>query len=236
MATSSDVALGAVAVLIPAAGRGARMGGTRKQFRALGGKPVLVQTLLVFERHPEVDYLVVAAPADAVEQLREALVNEGLTKLAAVVSGGASRQDSVGCALAAAPEDTGVILVHDAVRPFVVPDHISTAIAAVRTHGAAALAVPVVDTLRRGTDGQFGATVPRDGLYRMQTPQGCRHDWFEQAHARAREHGYQATDDVDLVQQAGFPVQIIAGSIDNIKITTPDDWVQAQARFATASS
>ena len=205
------------------------MGGLPKQFRLLGGKPLLVQTLLAFEWHLDVHALVVAAPASEVEELREGLRAEGLTKLTDVVAGGATRQESVGAALAAAPATADVVLVHDAVRPFVDEKTLTAVIRAVREQGAAAVAVPVADTLRHGADGAFGATVPRQGLYRMQTPQGFRRDWLEAAHEKARRDGYNATDEVDLVQRLGYPVQIVPGSARNFKITTPGDWELAQA-------
>ncbi len=221
---SDASAPGEVAVLVPAAGEGKRLGGHRKQFRRLGGQPLLVQTLGVFERHPQVDHLLVAAPDEAAEVLELELRASGLTKLVAVVPGGATRQASVCAALRAVPPGVEVVLVHDAVRPFVAPAHLTDVIAAVRAGGAAALAIPIVDTLRRGLGYHFGETVPREGLYRMQTPQGFRRDWFEAAHEAARRLGYLATDDVDLVQRAGRSVRIIAGSAINIKITTPEDW------------
>jgi 2-C-methyl-D-erythritol 4-phosphate cytidylyltransferase len=217
--------LAGVAVLVPAAGQGLRLGGsTPKQFRQLGGQPLLVQTLLRFEHHPAVDHLVVAAPAAELASLRDVLPAAGLTKLAAIVAGGATRQDSVGAALAAAPEGAGIVLVHDAVRPFITAESISAVIAAVWADGAAALALPMTDTVRRGVEGRFGETVPRAGLYRMQTPQGFRRDWFTAAHAAAVRRGFQATDDVDLVQHLGHSVRIVPGSPRNVKITTPDDW------------
>ncbi len=219
---------GEVAVLVPAAGEGKRLGGHRKQFRRLGGQPLLVQTLRVFERHPKIDHLLVAAPDEAAAVLEMELRGVGLTKLAAVGPGGATRQASVSAALEAVPPGVDVILVHDAVRPFVESAVIAAVIAAVRAGGAAALAVPVVDTLRRGVGFHFGETVPREGLYRMQTPQGFRRDWFEAAHAQARQHGFLATDDVDLVQRTGRNVRIVAGSPANIKITTQEDWELAQ--------
>ena len=115
-------------------------------------------------------------------------------------------------------------MVHDGVRPFVAASLVSDVIDGLKDKGAAALAIPVADTLRAGEAGTFGETRPRDGLFRMQTPQGCRRDWFLQAHEHARANGIDATDDVDLVQRAGFPVQIINGSSLNIKITTKADW------------
>lgn len=221
-------AAGNVAVLVPAAGQGTRLGGRRKQFRTLGGQPLLVQTLLAFERHPVVDHLVVAAPSDHVRETSDALQEAGLTKLTAVVSGGASRQDSVRLALRAVPAAVEVVLVHDAVRPFIASDAIAAVVEAVRTHGAAALATPVADTLRKAADDVFGDTVPRSHLFRMQTPQGCRRTMFEAAHRQAVRDGLVATDDVKLVQHLGREVRVVRGSTRNFKITTPDDWELAQ--------
>lgn len=241
MADSQTVAEDAneVAVLVPAAGMGTRLGGTRKQFRELGNRPLLVQTLLVFERHPGVGHLVVAAPEEEVRDVSDQLQAAGLTKLTAVVSGGTTRQASVRHALRAVPAPVEVVLVHDAVRPFVRAGHVSAVIEAVRTHGAAALAISVADTLRSAEDGVFRSTVPRDGLYRMQTPQGFRRAWLEEAHHAAATSNASddesfaaedtafdrpATDDVELVQQAGRSVHLVDGSARNFKITTRADW------------
>jgi len=224
----ADEEAGTVAVLIPAAGEGTRLGGRRKQFRRLGGEPLLVQTLRVFERHPEIDHLLVAAPGEATGALEVELRRVGLLKLSAVVAGGATRQESVQAALEAVPEEVAVVLVHDAVRPFVSAEHLSAVIRIVREVGAASLALPVVDTVRYAIDTTFGETVPRTGLYRMQTPQGFRRDWLEEAHANACARHIRATDDVELVQRLDRPVQVIEGSPRNIKITTPEDWELAQ--------
>lgn len=218
-----------VAVLVPAAGRGVRMGGTRKQFRELGGSPILHQTLSLFESHLRVDAIVVAVPRGEVTSVRDELRRAGISKLLEVVAGGASRQDSVGSALAALPSTTEIVLVHDAVRPFLAADRITAVIDAVLDFGAAALAVSLSDTLREGSGGSFGSTVPRSGLYRMQTPQGFRRDWFDDAHRTALRDGYQETDDVALVQRIGHDVRIVEGTSTNIKITTPADWELARA-------
>ncbi|WP_022834437.1 2-C-methyl-D-erythritol 4-phosphate cytidylyltransferase [Salisaeta longa] len=216
-----------VAVLVPAAGRGTRLGGPRKQFRMLGDAPLLVQTLRAFDRHPAVGHLIVAVPSTDVQATTDRLQEAALHKLSAVVSGGASRQASVAHALRAVPSPVEVVLVHDAVRPFIRPNYIEAVIEASRTHGAAALAVPVADTLRRGADGTFQDTVPRDGLYRMQTPQGFRRAWLERAH-QAPAPEAPRTDDVGLVQAQGHTVHIVEGSARNFKVTTPSDWALAQ--------
>lgn len=223
-----------VAVLVPAAGRGTRLGGVRKQLRQLGGAPVVVQTLRALQRCAAVGHLVVAGPSgDEGTQLRGRVEEAGLEKLHAVVEGGASRQASVQRALRAAPGDVRVVLVHDAVRPFVRAERVRAVVRAVRAHGAAALAVPVSDTLRRGREGRFGETVDRAGCFQMQTPQGFRRAWLARALTQAAEAASpdgspHATDDVALVQRAGHTVQIVAGDRRNFKITTPADWKLAE--------
>lgn len=216
-----------VAVLIPAAGSGTRMGGERKQFRRLGGDTLLVQTVRRFCTHPEVEHLTIAAPADSIEAIREELASGGLGGHCMVVEGGSTRQASVARALHATPPEHTLILVHDAVRPFVQPEEISAVIAAARLHGAAALAIPVTETMRRASHEYFLETVARHDLYRMQTPQAFRRDWLERAHVHADK--LEATDDVEMVQGLGYKVHLVPGSSFNIKITTPDDWAIARA-------
>jgi 2-C-methyl-D-erythritol 4-phosphate cytidylyltransferase len=218
-----------VAVLVPAAGEGQRLGGPRKQFRTLGDRPLLVQVLLVFEQHPDVGHLIVSVPENVVASVSDRLQAEGLSKLTAVVSGGDTRQASVRHALRAVPAPVEAVLVHDAARPFVTAQEVRRVVQEVRRHGAASLAVPVADTLRlSGDDAVFGDTVPREALYRMQTPQGFRRAWLEDAHAAAADAADPATDDVGLVQQTGRDVHVVQGSQRNFKITTPPDWSLAQ--------
>lgn len=242
-----------VAVLVPAAGEGRRLGGPRKQFRTLGDRPLLVQVLLAFERHPAVGHLVVAVPEPHVQEVGDRLQAEGLSTLGAVVSGGDSRQASVRSALRAVPAPVEVVLVHDAVRPFVRGEQVTDVVAATRAHGAAALAIPVADTLRAAQDAVFADTVPRDGLYRMQTPQGFRRAWLEEAHraalrdarssaesgasaGAAGRDGAPATDDVALVQRQGREVRLVRGDRRNFKITTPGDWAFAQQLWPSWSN
>lgn len=228
-----------VAVLVPAAGAGTRMeSDTRKQFLELGGESLLVCTLRAFERCDAVGHLVVAVPGREVSSVSDRLQAAQLRKLTAVVEGGSTRQDSVRNALRAVPKSVRFTLVHDAVRPFIDSERITAVVDAVRAVGAASLAVPVADTLRRGTetgaDGTtFGATVDRNGLFRMQTPQGFRRDWLEAAHRQARQEGVVGTDDVELVQHLGHPVAYVEGSAYNFKVTTPTDWTLATALWDT---
>lgn len=221
-----------VAALIPAAGRGTRLGGERKQLRRLGDAPVVVQTLRAFERCDAVGHLVVAGPPGGAVALREELEKAGLAKLRAMVEGGATRAASVRSALEAAPAAADIVLVHDAVRPFVRPERIAAVVEAVRQHGAAAPAVPASDTLRRvGEDGRFAETIDRTGCFQMQTPQGFRRALLADGFAQAEASGTlsDVTDDVALVQAAGHAVHVVGGDRRNFKITTPADWQLAQA-------
>ena len=226
-----------VAVVIPAAGSGSRMraepGAPAKQFRTLGGAPVLVHTLRVFASHPEVGPVVVVVPESETRTVREALREHG-AEPDAVVAGGATRQASVAAGLTALDDSVSFALVHDAVRPFLPADRLTALIGAIYTHGAAALAVPVADTLRRGKAGAaLGATVPREGLWQMQTPQGARLDWLRHAHALAADAGHLATDEVALLQDAGYAVRVVEGDARTFKITRPSDWPLAVAIFQT---
>lgn len=215
------------AVVIPAAGSGSRMGGVPKQFRMLGDAPVLVQTVRAFQQHPAIGPIVVATGAEMVGEV-QALLSEYDAE-AEVVFGSATRQASVGQGLAALPAAVEIVLVHDAVRPFIVADRIAAVVDAARTHGAAALAMPVADTLRRGEADGFGATVDRENLWRMQTPQAARLDLLRDAHARAVADDYLGTDEVELLQRIGQPVHRIVGDARNLKLTHPEDWAVAQA-------
>lgn len=225
MAPSDANSAEAVGVVIPAGGSGRRMGGDRKQYRRLGDAPVLVQTLRAFMQHPEIGPCVAVVPDDAVEDTRRQL--EAARLAADVVAGGDTRQASVGNGLAALPASVEWVLVHDAVRPFVSAALIARVLAAVRASGAAAPAVPVADTLRRGADHRFGETVSREGLWAMQTPQAARRDLLEIAYARAG--GALATDEVGLLQRAGVEVTLVEGDARNIKLTRPEDWEVALA-------
>ncbi|WP_420457247.1 2-C-methyl-D-erythritol 4-phosphate cytidylyltransferase [Rubrivirga sp.] len=218
-----------VGLVVPAGGSGSRMsaaGAPAKQFRLLGGAPVVVQTLRAFADHPGVGPMVVVVPAGEEGATRAMLAAHGVE--AGVATGGRTRQASVASGAGALPPSVETVVVHDAVRPFVTRAVIAETVAAARQHGAAAAAVRVADTLRQGGDGPlFGETVPRDGLWAMQTPQAARRDWLVRAAANAA--GWLATDEVGLLQHAGYPVRIVEGDARNVKITRPSDWALAQA-------
>ena len=213
-------------VVIVAAGQGTRLGaGVPKQYLPLGGVPMLLRALRPFTSHPEVAHTVVVLPAaDAAHP--PAWLAEVLGDTLSVTAGGAERSDSVACGLAALPAACAVVLVHDAARPFVDQAIISAVAAVAQTGEGAVPAIPVGDTLKQvaaGEGGRILRTVPRDGLFRAQTPQGFPRRVLQEAHARAPRGGGAATDDALLVEQAGVPVRVVPGSARNFKITTEDD-------------
>jgi 2-C-methyl-D-erythritol 4-phosphate cytidylyltransferase len=222
-------ARGDVAVLVPAAGAGLRLGpGGPKALRLLGGEPLLVHAIRRVAAAPSVRQIVVAAPAADV-----AAVDALLAPVApvTVVAGGAQRQESVAIALAQVPPEVPIVLVHDAARALTPPELLETVAAAVRSGAPAVIPVlPVVDTVKEvGPDGIVLGTVDRSALRSVQTPQGFRHDVLAAAHAAA---GDPLTDDAGLVEKAGRPVLCVPGSELAMKITRPLDLILAEALLA----
>jgi 2-C-methyl-D-erythritol 4-phosphate cytidylyltransferase len=218
-----------VGAVIVAAGRGVRLGGGQpKQYLPIAGVPMLLRSLRPFTSHPEVRHVVVVLPAEDAAAPPPWLAphaGEGLR----LVPGGAERGDSVACGLAALDPACAVVLVHDAARPFVTRDVLDGVIAAARGGAGAVPAIPVADTLKaEGARGVVGRTVPRDGLWRAQTPQGFPRAMLEAAHARARADGVAGTDDAALVERIGGVVRLVPGDTRNIKVTTADDLALAE--------
>ncbi|MFZ1918724.1 MAG: 2-C-methyl-D-erythritol 4-phosphate cytidylyltransferase [Terriglobales bacterium] len=229
-----------VFVIIPAAGLGTRMapasGRTRKespskQFKELGGVPILVRTLRKFGATPAVYEIIVALRKDEISPFRtqiEKQYPEILKKRLQLVEGGEHRQNSVANAMAKiAADPADLILVHDAVRPFVTPEIINEVITAAQKHGAAIAGWPAVDTVKqvdRTAEGALiKATIPRAGVVMAQTPQGFRYDILKKAFDDAAADGFLGTDEASLIERAGLPVTVVMGSARNIKITTPAD-------------
>ncbi|MBT8401848.1 MAG: 2-C-methyl-D-erythritol 4-phosphate cytidylyltransferase [Rhodothermia bacterium] len=225
-----------VAVIIPAAGMGSRMGGVPKQFRTLGKHTLLRRSVGCFTGLKEVMQVVVVVPEGHLSDTEADLKSVDFDGLVLTV-GGATRQESVRKGLEVVSSAARVVLVHDAARPFASTDKIREVVAAVRDYEAASLAIPVADTLRKVSGTNFAETVSREGIYRMQTPQGFRPALLVEAHREAAEAGWKTTDDVDLVMRQGHAVCLINGHPANFKITTPDDWELAEmiVQDATAS-
>jgi 2-C-methyl-D-erythritol 4-phosphate cytidylyltransferase len=219
-------ARGDVAVLVPAAGAGLRLGpGGPKALRLLAGEPLLVHAIRRVAAAVSVRQIVVAAPAAEVGVVRALLAPVAPVT---VVAGGAERQESVALALAEVPAEVDVVLVHDAARALTPPDLIEAVAAAVRSGASAVIPVlPVVDTIKEVGPGEIVlGTVDRAALRSVQTPQGFRHRVLAAAHAVASD---PLTDDAGLVEKLGLPVTCIPGSELALKITRPLDLVLAEA-------
>jgi len=219
-----------IAVLVPAGGIGTRLGRrTPKQFLSLGGATILVRTLTHFRRHPGVRAIVVAAPPEHLARTRRLVARSG-PRPVEVVAGGATRQESVWQALQAAPSEVDIVLVHDAVRPFIDRRLIDAVVAAAAAHGAAICALPIAETIKRVRDDVVETTLDRSGLWVVQTPQAFRSALLREAHDKARRDGVVATDDAMLVEWLGQPVRVVPGLAGNVKITTPEDLRRARGR------
>jgi 2-C-methyl-D-erythritol 4-phosphate cytidylyltransferase len=218
-----------VGVLLPAAGKGERAGGDGpKQFRAIAGVPLLLRAIRPFASHPRVREIVVALPAAEAADPPDWLASV-LGERLRIVAGGATRADSVRRALAALDAACTIVLVHDAARPFVSAAEIDGVIAAAEQGAGALAAVPVSDTLKHSRDGRaVDGTTPRAGLYRALTPQGFPRGLLAAAYEAAGA-AIDATDDAALVEAAGGRVVLVPGRTTNIKVTTPDDFVLAEA-------
>jgi 2-C-methyl-D-erythritol 4-phosphate cytidylyltransferase len=215
--------------VIVAAGAGLRAGpGEPKQFRSILGVPMLLRALRPFTSHPDVEHVVVALPQGLAERPPEwlgKLVGERLT----LVAGGSTRPESVRAALRALRPGLPVVLVHDGARPFVSRSTVDAVIARARRGVGAVAALPMSDTVKEVTEGaRIARTVTRERLWRAQTPQGFPRAWLDEVYRKQR-NGDTATDDAELCERAGYPVEVVADLPHNLKITTPDDFRVAEA-------
>jgi 2-C-methyl-D-erythritol 4-phosphate cytidylyltransferase len=218
-----------VFAIVPAAGVGTRMAGPQpKQFLALDGVPILIHSLRAFAAVKCVTAIYVAVRKPEIERVEAQVAEYGFAGRVHVVEGGDNRQESVAHALAAlpaSPED--IVLVHDAVRPLIDAATIERTIDAVAQHGAAIVGMPAVDTIKQVQRTAHGAlitsTIPREFIVHAQTPQGFRYGLLKQAFAEATADGFVGTDEASVVERAGLPVAVVAGSQVNLKITQPGD-------------
>ncbi|MER7702980.1 2-C-methyl-D-erythritol 4-phosphate cytidylyltransferase [Kitasatospora sp. NPDC097605] len=236
------------AAVVPAAGRGERLGpGAPKALRELGGVPLLVHAVRALTRSRAVGLVVVAAPADGVAEVVALLDSHGLEgKDIRVVAGGATRQESVRLGLAAIPAEVGVVLVHDAARPLVPVEVVDAVASAVRAGAEAVVpAVPLADTVKRVEPVRGGPepvldTPDRATLRAVQTPQGFRRETLAEVHAKALAEEAAAdgtglppvTDDAGLVERFGGRVVVVPGHEEAFKVTRPLDLVLAEAVLA----
>ncbi|HXG97570.1 MAG TPA: 2-C-methyl-D-erythritol 4-phosphate cytidylyltransferase [Gemmatimonadales bacterium] len=226
-----------VGVVVVAAGAGVRAGpGEPKQFRPIHGVPMLLRALRAFIGHPEVRQVVVTLPPGYLERPPDWLGKLRGERLS-FVPGGAQRVDSVRAGLRVLPADATIILIHDAARPFVSRETIDAVITRARAGVGAVAAVPTSDTLKEIGEGapratpRITRTVDRERIWRAQTPQGFPRQMLNAAYAQlgAAANGGAPSDDAEVCERAGFPVELIPDSPYNVKITTADDFRIAEA-------
>ena len=220
-----------IAAILPAAGLGTRMGAeTPKQFMELDGVPIVILSLRSIASCELVTDIIVATRGDEVERLERRIREEKFKQTVRVVRGGDSRQDSVAQALQLVSNDTEIVLVHDAVRPFVTRDQITRVIEEARKCRAAVLGIPAMDTVKEVKRASLPedvalitATIPRERIVLAQTPQAFSTKLLKEAFARAQADGVNASDEAGLIERLGYDVHVALGSERNMKITKPAD-------------
>jgi len=223
-----------VAALVLAAGRGERIrAAAPKAFLPVAGRALVVHAIEALAACDAIDAIVPVLPAGALDRVPAgALDPRARRKLRPAVAGGAERQDSMRAGLAALPADVELVAVHDAARALVRPADVARVVAAAERSGAALLAVPVRDTLKRVEAGRIATTVSRAGLWAAQTPQVFRASLLREALDKAEAEGFRGTDDAELVERLGAPIEIVEGDPGNVKITWPADLAWAEAVLA----
>lgn len=220
-----------IAVIVPAAGKGIRLGAkVHKPFVLLGKDPIIVHTLKILDNSRCVDEIILVMNESDLPKARSLVKKKGLKKIKKIVLGGKRRMDSVRNGLAEVGEDVDYVLIHDGVRPFLDNKIISAVLEGAKTFGAAITCVPVKPTIKEIEKGNFvAATLKRESLVEVQTPQAFKKDILVRAYQKAFDEGVDATDDSALVERLGIKVKAVLGSYKNLKITTPEDLEYAKA-------
>lgn len=220
-----------VTAIVAAAGMGTRMKrAINKQFLTIDGKPILAHTLKKIEECDYIDFIIIIIKQSDINYVGNILHKYGLEKPFKIVYGGKERQDSIAEGLKNIPCETEIVLTHDGARPFVSPLKIKEVIENVFLTGAATLANPVKDTIKISSNGNTVDYTPnRSVLWAVQTPQVFLVDIINKAYRQAFDEGYYGTDDCSLVEKTGKKVRLILSDYNNIKITTPEDLVIAEA-------
>ena len=219
-----------VSAIIVAAGQSRRMGGdTSKQFILIDGVPVIVRTLKAFEIAERIREVVIAARQEDIPQMYALIQDYEITKVKQIITGGETRQESVFRAIAQVDENADFLAIHDGARPLIRPQEIDLAVSAAVEHGAAALGVPVKDTVKQvDADGKIVDTPERSTLWAVQTPQVFSRALYLRAAEQAGEAAAQSTDDCQLIERTGAPVYLVRGAYANLKITTTEDVFAAE--------
>jgi 2-C-methyl-D-erythritol 4-phosphate cytidylyltransferase/2-C-methyl-D-erythritol 2,4-cyclodiphosphate synthase len=216
--------------IIPAGGVGKRLKAQKaKQYLLLDSVPVLIHTLEVFQRVKVIDEIILVLSPGNVPSARQQLINKyDLRKITNVVAGGKERQDSVRNGLAAINGKCDVVVIHDAVRPFVTEEIIKKVVAAAKTTGAASAGVKAKDTIKETQKNNLvSVTIPRQNVWLTQTPQAFKFELLKKAYVTAYRDKYYGTDDASLVERIGIKVKMVEVSYENIKITTREDMMIA---------
>jgi len=217
--------------IIPAGGSGKRINSRlRKQYLPVGGIPLLVHTIGVFQRSPLIHGILLVVPEEDIRRVRSRIVEpHGFSKVAQILGGGSERQDSVKNGLDAVGDDCHIVLIHDGVRPFITGRLIRLMIREAAVYGAATAGVPVKETVKRvDREGCILETLDRQALWLAQTPQAFRRSVIQEAHRRACQDRFYGTDDASLVERTGHPVRMVPATYENIKITTREDLLLAE--------
>lgn len=217
--------------IVVAAGKASRMAGNaNKQYIMVGGKPILARTLAIFETCASVDEIIVVIGKDDRDKYETKIGRYGFHKVRAVVEGGDTRQQSVYSGLRAVDDSTGIVLIHDGARPFVEQGVVERCINTAREFGGCCAAVPLKDTIKYVDDECFARKTPdRKRLWAIQTPQVFDYGIILEAHRKALKDGFTGTDDAVLAERLGIKIKMVMGSYHNIKITTSEDLLFAEA-------
>ena len=216
-----------VSAIIPAAGSGRRFG-EAKQFKLLGGRPLLFHSLKPFLESSIIQEVIVVVPDYQIDTVHNDLLSISAGKPLKVIAGGTRRQDSVKNGVTATVSSTTMVCIHDAVRPFVSETLINNSIAACKTADGAVVALRSIDTVKLSESGIVKETLNREKIWLVQTPQTFRKDKLIQALDHADAKRLTATDESYLMEAMGFSVALVQGEINNFKITTMDDWKRAE--------
>lgn len=223
-----------VCVMIAAAGMGKRMNlKQNKQYLPIHGKPMVRHTIELFDEMDEITFLVLLIRKGEEAMMKDILEDMDLNHSIYMVVGGDERQDTIWEGLQFIRDWDGIVLTHDGARPFVTKEEVLAVIEGAEESGACCLSTPMKDTVKISEDGRWsGVTPDRSKLFAIQTPQGFQKDILVRAYIQAYDEGYYGTDDCSLVEKTGRKVKLIRGSYNNIKITTPEDLIFADAIYS----
>jgi 2-C-methyl-D-erythritol 4-phosphate cytidylyltransferase len=225
--------------IIVAGGNGVRMGtDTRKQYLSLANTPIIAHTLQSFDAAESIHQLILVLPKDDIDFIQKSIVSSlKLSTPFRMTAGGKTRQSSVYQGLLMVNDLNGIVAIHDGVRPFILPQEIDRCVETAKSSGACIMGIPVSETIKQvNTNDLIQNTIDRSNLWLAQTPQVFQYQMIRKAHDMALKEGFNGTDDAMLVERIGEQVKVLQGNRWNIKITTPDDLLLAEAFLKISSN